>query len=108
MGRQTTTRQTKDEQAIIEIVRSLPPERVTQIADFARFIQWQSTGEDAGDRLDEGTAEEEIRADEARWDAQSAASRDQLRALVAEAREEIRAGRTRAMTFTKDGRVAAE
>jgi len=92
------------EQALISIVRTLPVERIVQILDFARYIQSQ-TIEDFG-FLDDDETEEEILADEARWDAQFAATQDGLKKMADKVRADIRAGRTRPMVFTKDGRIA--
>ena len=94
------------EQALISIVRTLPVERIVQILDYARYIQSQ-TIEDFG-FLDDDETEEEILADEARWDAQFAATQDDLKKMADKVRAEIRAGRTMPMVFTKDGRLAPE
>ena len=91
------------EQALISIVRTLPVERIVQILDYARYIQSQ-TIEDFG-FLDDDETEEEILADEARWDAQFAATQDDLKKMADKVRAEIRAGRTMPMVFTKDGRL---
>ena len=88
----------------MRIVRALPVERVMQILDFARYIQSQ-TIEDFG-LLDEGETEEEVLADEAQWDAQFAATQDDLKKMADEVRADIRAGRTTPMIFTEDGRIA--
>jgi hypothetical protein len=93
------------EQALISIVRTLPVERIVQILDYARYIQSQ-TIEDFG-FLDDDETEEEILADEARWDAQFAATQDDLKKMADKVRAEIRAGRTMPMVF-KDGRLAPE
>ena len=90
------------EQALISIVRTLPVERIVQILDYARYIQSQ-TIEDFG-FLDDDETEEEILADEARWDAQFAATQDDLKKMADKVRAEIRAGRTMPMVFTTDYR----
>jgi len=92
------------EQALIRIVRTLPVERVVQILDYARYIQ-SKTNEDFG-FLDDDETEEEILADEARWDAQFAATQDGLKKMADKVRADIRAGGTMPLTFTKDGRIA--
>jgi hypothetical protein len=91
------------EQAIINIVRKLPIERVVQILDYARYIQTQ-TGEDFG-FLEDGETEEEIIADEARWDTQFAASQEGLKKMANKVRTEIQAGHSAPMFFKKDGRI---
>lgn len=50
-------------------------------------------------------SQDAILADEARWDAQFAASKDKLRCLAATARAEIRAGNSYEMVFTDDGKI---
>lgn len=92
------------EQTLMSIVRTLPTERIVQVVDFARFMQSQVLSHDVF--IDEEETEEEIRADNERWDATFAASGDTLRMLANQAREEIRAGRSRPMIFTDDGRIA--
>ena len=90
------------EQALVKIVRELPVERVTQILDYARYIQSRTT-EELG-LLDDET-EEEILADEARWDAQFAATQDSLKRTADRVRADICAGRTERMVFTKGGKL---
>lgn len=91
------------EQALINIIRKLPIERVVQILDYARYIQTQ-TSEDFG-LLDDDETEQEILADEARWDAQFAATQEGLNKMADKVRAEIQAGRSRPMSFKKDGRI---
>ena len=100
MGVQSSTY----EQTLIGIVRTLPVERVLQVLDFARYVQTQAI-QDFG-FADE--TEEEVLADEAQWDAQFAATEAQgsFAKMAEKVRAEIRAGRTRPMAFTKDGRLA--
>jgi hypothetical protein len=102
----TALRPSAYEQALISIVRTLPVERIVQILDYARYIQSQ-TVEDFG-FLDDDETEEEILADEALWDAQFAATQDDLKKMADKVRAEIRAGRTMPMVFTKDGNLAPE
>jgi len=93
------------EQALINIVRTLPVERIVQILDYARYIQSQTIKD--FDILDDDESEEEILADEARWDAQFAATQDSLKKMADKVRAEIHAGRTMPMVFTKDGRLTS-
>ena len=53
------------EQALIDIVRVLPPNRAEQLVEFARFLEGQLLAEAM---FGEETARE-IEADNARWDA---------------------------------------
>jgi hypothetical protein len=104
MDARQTVQPSAYEQTLISIVRALPIERVVQIIDYARYIQSQ-TVKDFG-FLDDDETEEEILADEARWDAQFAATQDGLEKMADKVREDIRAGRAMPMVFTKDGRIA--
>jgi len=104
MKEQAAWQPTAYEQALIGIVRALPVERVAQILDYARYIQSQ-TREDFR-LLDDDETEEEIQADEARWDALFAATQDGLKKMADQVRADIRAGRTMPMVFTKDGGIA--
>jgi len=91
---------------LLAIARRLPPERVSQLLDFARFIDFQATrGSDSW--LEEET-EDEMRASDERWEqlfARPEAKRV-MRAMAREAREDYLAGRTTAITLTNDGRLA--
>ena len=100
----TASRTSVYEQTLINIVRTLPVERVVQILDYAHYIQ-SRTIEDFG-VLDDDETEEEILADEARWDAQFAATQDGLKKMADKVRADIQAGRTMPMVFTKDGKIA--
>lgn len=92
------------EETLLNIVRTLPSAQVEQILQFARYIQTQTLDEFAfaGDETPE-----DIAADEARWDAQFAATQDGLRRLADEIRAEIRAGKSSPMVFTKDGKITS-
>ena len=52
-----------------------------------------------------GENKDQIRADEERWNQQFAASHDELRTMAHEAATEFRAGRTKPMAFTSEGRL---
>lgn len=104
MDTQAATQTADYEQTLLDILQTLPSERVEQVVDFARFIQLLELAQRGV--LHEDETEEEVRADNERWDATFAASRDRLRRLAREAREEIRVGQTMAMLFTDDDRIA--
>jgi hypothetical protein len=104
MNTQPTIQAAEYEKTLTSILQTLPIERVEQVVDFARFIQWQELAQRGV--LHEDETEEEVRAENERWDTTFAASRDKLRRLAREAREDIQAGRTMAMTFTEDDRIA--
>ena len=65
--------------------------------------------QEQGDLLDSGESEEEIHADNQRWDTLLASSESQsmLETLARQARKQFRAGQTKPMTFV-DGRLKIE
>ncbi len=89
----TTFRSSSDEQILIEIMRRLPPERASELVDFARFLEFQTT-ERYEDWLEE--TEEQVRASEEEWDQLLARPDAQraLRDLAREAHEDYQAGQT--------------
>jgi hypothetical protein len=87
MDIQTSLQPAAHEQILLKIVRTLPPERVMQLLDYARYLQAQTIP--GADFLETDETEEEIEADEALWDAQFAAS-DKLFEKMADA---VRAAR---------------
>jgi len=90
-------------------MRRLPPERILELVDFARFLELQSTkGYDEWLDEEKTETEEEICAGEERWDqllAQPEAKRV-LREMAREAREDYRAGQTTDIAITEDERLA--
>lgn len=89
---------------VIELINTLPEERLQSLYDFTLFLKRQPielTPET--DLFGESAAE--IEADEGRWQEQYDASRDQLRRMAREAAAEFRAGRTHPMEFSEDGRL---
>ncbi|MBC8262731.1 MAG: hypothetical protein H8E47_01220 [Anaerolineales bacterium] len=94
-------------QQVIDLVMTLPSDRLVSVYDFARFVQSQPLELELTPVENIfGETEDEIRADSERWEQQFAASRDQLRAIAQEAAAEFRAGRTTPMAFTPEGRLA--
>jgi hypothetical protein len=82
------------EDRLVGIVRRLPPERVMQLVDFARFLEAES--------------EEDIEATQAQWDdllAKPEAKR-KLRDMAREAQDDCHAGRATDIKVTEDGRLA--
>lgn len=88
------------ERKIIEILHTLPPSAVEEVLDFALFVQ--SKWAEADDVVLDDESEEEISADEARWDAQFTASREKLRKLGRKARDNFYTGNTTDITITND------
>jgi len=90
---------------VVDLVMTLPPDRLLSVYDFARFVkQHPLVPEPERDLF--GETEAEICADEEVWDRQFAESRDALRTMAREAAAEYRAGRTKPMKFTTEGRLA--
>lgn len=82
------------EERLVGIVRRLPPERVMQLVDFARFL--------------EANSEEEAEADEAAWDEllSKPEAKRKLREMAREALEDYHAGKATEIETTEDGRLA--
>jgi hypothetical protein len=91
------------ERILINTVRVLPPNRVEQLVDFARFLEAQILTE----KLVQEEGITEIEADNARWDALLATDEAQvvLEKLADEALAEHRSGKTQPMTFNDAGRI---
>lgn len=92
--------ETVTRQQVIDLVMTLPPERLMSVYDFARFVQDHPLEDIFGE------TEDEIRADEEQWEQQFSASRDELRGIAREAAAEYRAGKTKPMEFTSEDRLA--
>jgi len=108
MEMQTALQPTTYEQSLISIVRKLPTERVSQVIDFARFIEWQvSESDDDGLFDDSEESEEEIRASEEKWDRLLAKPEAQrlMMEMAREALAEHDVGLTVEMAFDKDGNL---
>jgi hypothetical protein len=88
---------------ILELIETLPMERLQSVYDFVLFLKTRPLAYLEEDIF--GESEEEIQADEAKWEAQFAVNRDKLRALAEEATAEYRAGKTKPMEFTREGRL---
>jgi len=98
METQTVSKPVTYEQKLIGIRRRLPPERVSQVIDFAQFLEFQITTTGEGVQ-DEDVSEEEILAENAQWDALLATDESQhlLEKMADEALAEIQAGHARPM-----------
>lgn len=91
------------ERILINIVRVLPPNRAEQLVEFARFLEAQILSEELLQEEDVA----EIEADNARWDELLATDEAQalLEKLADEALAEHRAGKTKPMAFSDEGRI---
>lgn len=105
-----TVELTAMEKELIQVIRTLPPERVAQLVDFAQFLafQTQAAQPSNGRDEDEETQDEALRTDEERWDRLLARpeAKALLRKMAQEALEEHRTGQTVDITITEDGRLA--
>ena len=106
METQTISKHLEYEQKLIGIIRKLPLERVSQVIDFAQFLEFQITK--AHEEIPDDVNEEEIAAENAQWDALLATDESQrlLEKMADEAVAEIQAGKARPMVFTEDGEIA--
>jgi len=98
------TTQTISYQEVVDVVMTLPEDRLVSVYDFARFIQSRPAPTTPFEDIF-GETEDEVSADEEQWQQQFAASREQLRAMAREAAAEFRAGQSKPMAFTADGRL---
>jgi hypothetical protein len=83
-------------QDVVDVVMTLPVDRLASVYDFARFVRAQALGVARPTDIF-GETEDQIRSDAEQWDQEFAASREQLRLMAREAAAEYRAGRTAPM-----------
>ena len=81
-----TVELTAIEKELIQLVRTLLPERVAQLVDFARFLAFQTTQGSNGWDEEEAAQEAALRADEERWD--RLLSRPEAKALLRQMAQE--------------------
>ncbi|MBF0377347.1 MAG: hypothetical protein HQK72_07665 [Desulfamplus sp.] len=96
------------EQQLINIIRRLPNDRISQVVDFAKFLELQLKGFSnlkCQNELKEDTTEENNR-----WDKLLARDDSQilLEKMADEALAEINAGLTKTMVFTQDVQIKPE
>jgi hypothetical protein len=105
MDTQILTQLTVTHQQVIDLVKTLPVDRMRTLYDFVLFLKLQPlTPIEEEDIF--GESPDEIRADEERWNEQFANTREKLRALALEAAAEFQSGQTKPMEFTPEGRLA--
>lgn len=96
------------EQTVMRIMRKLSPERVSELVEFARFLEFRAT-EYYWDWIEaESEQHDEVGAAHQRWDELFAqpAAKQAMRQMAREAQEEYRAGQTTGIAETDDGRLA--
>lgn len=93
----------KQEKTLIKIIRNLPPSRVDELLDFARFLESKFLTE----KLAQGEDIDEIEANNDRWDALLVTDNSQkmLEILAEEALNEHRLSKTKPMRFSNKGRI---
>lgn len=89
---------------VIELVKTMPAERLGSLYDFALFLQSRPTFPPGFVDVF-GASMEEIVADEALWEKQFAATADRLLLLAEQAANEYHAGQTSPMEFDEKGRL---
>jgi hypothetical protein len=106
MSVQRDSQTTQAETTLLNIVRSLPPERVSEIVDFARFIQLVAAAEESALDVSEDAAA--AIAAEQEWDRLLATPEAQvlLQKMADEALVAINVGQASPLVFDKDGEIA--
>lgn len=106
METQTTYRSATPEQTVVQIMRKLPPERVSELVDFARFLEFRAT-----ERFEDWveTQSEQAASAERRWDELFARpeAKQLMRQMAQEAQADYHAGRTTEIAETEDGRLTS-
>ncbi len=101
--REITNTSSAYERTVIGIMRRLPPEQVTQLVNFAHFLELQTT-----EMYREWLEEESPSTGEEKWEELFAdpEAKQVMREMAREAREEYKAGQTISIEITEDGRLA--
>lgn len=92
------------QEQVIELVKTLPPERLASLYDYALFLQARTTESPEFEDLF-GENIDQILATEAQWDELFERSRDQMHQMAKEATAEYRAGKATPMKFDEDGHL---
>lgn len=91
---------------IAALARKLPAERAAQLYDFARFLLNES-GEAISEDMPDKVSEAELEAEEVVWEDALARHADEFAQLKAQAREDVKAGKSLPM-FDERGEYKAE
>lgn len=96
------------EQQLISIIRRLPNDRISQVVDFAKFLELQLKG--FSNLKYQNEIKEDITEENNRWDKLLARDDSQilLERMADEALAEINAGLAKPMVFTQDGQIKPE
>ncbi len=102
MEEQTIMHSIVYEQAIVNVVRTLPARRAAEVLDFARWLQTQV--QPGSDAAQDALPDDDIEQEERIWENSYLASRDEFRLMAREAVAEYEAGTTLEMII-EDGHV---
>ena len=106
---QTKVQPSAYEQTLLRIMRRLPPERLLELVDFARFLEFQTIKKNEREGDEEATKTEESRTvSDEQWEQLLAKpeAKQVMRDMAGEALEDYRTGRTTDITVTEDERLA--
>ncbi|MEW6236235.1 MAG: hypothetical protein AB1656_12690 [Candidatus Omnitrophota bacterium] len=103
MTKQAEIQSTSYEKMLLNIVRTLPPERVSELIDFARFLHSLVVKPNEPAVYEEQNSEADKKWEQllAKPEAQQA-----MIEMAHEARADLAAGRTTEIAVTEDGRLA--
>ena len=92
------------ERTLVKIARDLPPNRVEQLVDFARFLEAQILQE----KLLGDEEIDDIEAENAQWEALLATDKGQalLENLARDALAEYQSGQTKPLDFDDEGEIS--
>lgn len=113
MNSEVTVDSQSIEEALLDAVKTLHPQRKSQVLDFARWLQTQPINSEAPseepseDLLDEEVTKAELEAEEEAWEAAYLANREQFRAMARQALDELEAGETTEIVI-KDGKIRSQ
>jgi hypothetical protein len=98
---------TVEEQTLLGVVRRLPPERVSEVIDFARFLHHRGQSVVEYAEAGEHKSVERLAQGDARWDALLATEESQrlLEQMADEALAETEAGMAESVVFTDEGEI---
>jgi hypothetical protein len=94
------------ETEIVQAIRLLPPPRMRQVLDFARWLNTQVQVPSLVNEEDE-LDQEELRLEEQAWEESYLANRDAFRAMAQQALQELESGNTLELVL-KDGKLAVQ
>lgn len=97
-----------EERQLINIIRRLPAERVSEVIDFARFLEFQHAH--IREQPTSTVVRESLTDGDKKWDALLASDEAQrlLETMADEAAKEILAGKATPMHFSENGQLIHE